>query len=467
MANVIFQRGTKAQFNALAVKDSNTLYWLKDVQEVWLGNICFGVGRTATTTVAGLLSPEDKAKLDALVAGTFDLIAADGSMSIEEIGGGKSIKLNISNLEGNAARIEEDGLFVPVPTVPVIPEYSMERQDETTDGYSASYRLKRTQGDEVSYVGDTINIPKDMVLQGGSFEVVVIDGMPYEGAKVGDPYIDLVLSDANSTHIYIPLKGVVETYLPGQGITIVDSKVSILLDPSISNGLVLSDNGLGLNLATRDLAGAMSPVDKLALDSMPAVYVAQKYEVSSKPTGTLVDYREKEIRVMCPVDTQWTLQNSGEGSEPNLYYIGFKAYAPSGAVSYKEDLAQIITDQTMYYFEGNDFAGIDVFGRKYSIVWLPVAAYDETTATWTYYGANSSNEKYIGWDYSVDWFNADGVRISSDTIRINLSNEDCHQNIASYEVVALTGDIAVLTTDVETIKENLVTIEQAATWGEM
>lgn len=467
MANVIFKRGTKAQYEALATKDLNTLYWLKDVQEVWLGDVLYGTGRAATQELAGLLSPEDKKKLDALVAGTFELIAADGSMTIEEIDGGKSIKLNISGLEGNAARIESDGLFVPVPAVPVIPEYEMERQGAATEGYSATYRLKRTQGEAVSYVGDEINIPKDMVLQGGTFEVVVVAGAPYEGAEVGDPYIDLVLSDANSTHIYVPLKGVVETYVAGQGIKIVDYTIGIQLDASNSNGLFLSDNGLGLGLATRELAGAMSPVDKLALDSLPFVYDTQKYEIAHKPAGTLVDYREKEIRVMCPADTAWALQNSGENADPNMYYIGFKAYAPAGAVSFKEDLAQIITDQTMYYFEGNEFAGVDVFGRKYSIVWLPAASYDEASATWTYYGSMSSNEKYIGWDYSVDWFDANGMRIGADTIRINLSNEDCYSNTASHEMIALTSEVTTLTTEVETINEKLVEIEKVATWGEM
>lgn len=163
------------------------------------------------------------------------------------------------------------------------------------------------------------------------------------------------------------------------------------------------------------------------------------YEISYKPDGTLVDYRDKEIRIMCPADTEWQLQNSGEGADPNKYYIGFKAYAPSNdIVNFKEDLAEIITDSTMYSFEGNDFAGIDAQGRKYSIVWLPVAKYENDT--WTYYGANSTTEKYIGWYYSVEWYNADGLKIASDCIRINLSNEDCHSYIKPYYVSNMIAD---------------------------
>lgn len=154
-----------------------------------------------------------------------------------------------------------------------------------------------------------------------------------------------------------------------------------------------------------------------------------KYEISHKPDGTLVDYRDKEIRIMCPANTEWVLQQSGEGADKSKYYIGFKAYSPNGAVSFKEDLAKSISDTTMYYFENNDFAGIDSNGRKYSIVWLPVAAYDKTNNTWAYYGAKSTVDKFIGWHYSVEWYDANGVVVASDCIRINLSNENCYSSI--------------------------------------
>lgn len=154
-----------------------------------------------------------------------------------------------------------------------------------------------------------------------------------------------------------------------------------------------------------------------------------KYEVVYTPERTLVDYRDEEVRIMCPADTTWTKQNVGANGNANMYYIGFKAYAPDEAISFKESLSSTITDNTMYYFEGNDFAGIDEQGRKYSIVWLPVAIYDETNSTWTYYGIHSSVGKYIGWYYSVEWYNENEDIIASDCIRINLANESCYTTI--------------------------------------
>lgn len=169
-----------------------------------------------------------------------------------------------------------------------------------------------------------------------------------------------------------------------------------------------------------------------------------KYEISNKPAEALVDYRDKEIRILCPTDTQWELQNVGENGDASRYYVGFKAYAPNNnVVSFKEDLAKTITDETMYYFVDNEFAGIDVYGRKYSIVWLPVASYDKATATWTYAGINSSTSRYLGWYYSVEWYDANGKLVDSDTIRINLTNEACHNSIEPFYMGSVIKGISV------------------------
>lgn len=161
-------------------------------------------------------------------------------------------------------------------------------------------------------------------------------------------------------------------------------------------------------------------------------HLLKKYEITNKPVGTLVDYGEKEIRVMCPANTVWEKQTVGETGNANMYYMGFKAYAPKGAVSFKEGDSGVIIDE-MFTFE-DDFAGTDKYGRNYSICWLALASYDESTDSWTYFGATSSAEKYVGWTYVVEWYDADGIIIESDSIRINLSNEDCYSTITPYYV---------------------------------
>lgn len=168
-------------------------------------------------------------------------------------------------------------------------------------------------------------------------------------------------------------------------------------------------------------------------------HMVKKFEITSVPEGTLVDYRDKEIRVMCPVDTKWVKQSVGETGNANMYYMGFKAYAPEGAVGFKEGDRGVIIDE-MFDFN-SDFAGTDEYGRNYSICWLALASYDANSNTWTYFGKNSSAEKYIGWDYVVEWYNANGIVIASDCVRINLSNENCHSSTKPYYVGGMMKEV--------------------------
>lgn len=174
---------------------------------------------------------------------------------------------------------------------------------------------------------------------------------------------------------------------------------------------------------------------KLSKEESLVLFQQTKYEIVSKPIGTLVSYKDGEIRVMCPADTDWANQPNVPGEDINLHYIGFRAYAPTNAASFKVDLKETIQDQTMHYFEGNDLAGIDEYGRKYSMCWIGVASYNEVSHSWSYYGATSTAQKFIGWYYSIEWYNAQGIRIDSDCIRINLSNESCHSLVEPYYVL--------------------------------
>lgn len=170
-------------------------------------------------------------------------------------------------------------------------------------------------------------------------------------------------------------------------------------------------------------------------------HLVKKYEISCTPEGTLVNYGEKEIRVMCPVNTKWVKQTVGGTGNANMYYMAFKAYAPEGAVSFKEGDKGVIIDE-MFDFTG-DFAGTDEYGRNYSICWLALASYDAATDEWSYFGKNSSIEKYIGWTYVVEWYNAEGVIIAYDSIRINLSNESCHSVIEPYYLADMMKEVEI------------------------
>lgn len=162
-----------------------------------------------------------------------------------------------------------------------------------------------------------------------------------------------------------------------------------------------------------------------------------KYEIVDVPVGTLVDCREKEIRIMVPESAVFTKQNVGEGGDANSYYMMFKTFAPSDeAVGYIEHLGGQSDKEILTNFNVDKENG-----RRYQPTWLALAKYDEATGAWNYYGKSSTANKYIGWDYQIDWYNADGVMIASDSVRINLSNENCHSIIEPYYVGSMMKEI--------------------------
>lgn len=170
-----------------------------------------------------------------------------------------------------------------------------------------------------------------------------------------------------------------------------------------------------------------------------------KYEFIGLPETVLVDYKDSEIRVMCPSDMEWTFQNT-PSDNPNAdslnYYAQFRVYAPNDdIVGFKEGDRGAIIDQTLYTFDST-FAGIDEFGRKYSVLWLALARYDTATETWNYYGKTSTTSKYLGWDYCVEWYNASGKKVDSSAIRINLSNESCHNTVEPFYMGNVVKDVS-------------------------
>lgn len=517
--NVRFYSGTREQYDNLVTHNPLALYFCDDTGELFKGDICLSDGVRIVPTRADLpecscaadgvvyfiantksgfmVSPDRTEWLQTIYAPVTDaytipeeemyttvttvgavrdieekiykrieeiatdslstLTAVDGTIKIADTAdGGKSIGVAIAPVEGNVLTAVSSGLFVP--TV-VMPEYSIEKQAIAEDGFSVSYKLKKTINGEVSYVGDTINIAKDLVLQSATLETVTEDGVPYAEAKVGDPYIKMVFNNVDTSNLYIPVKGLVDTYTAGVGIEIIDNKISVKL-ASVTHGLVAVDGALSINLATRNSDGAMSKEDKLIIDSIPYAYVAQKYNISNTPAGTLVDYRDREIRVMCPINAEFTKQEVGANGNADMYYMTFKAYAPKDAASFKEGDRGIIIDK-MHTFDG-PASGIDEFGRKYSVCWLALASYDPNTDTWNYFGKNSNESKYIGWDYVVEWYDANGVKIGFDSVRINLSNEDCHYCMKPYYMNA-----TITSEEVESIQNSILIMEESYSWGEM
>lgn len=274
LANVKFYFGTQAKYDALVDKNSLALYFIEDTQRLYKGSVLIASGSNATSMASGLMSAEDKIKLDDLLSGSgiTNFTPVDGTIKIvDKADGEKSIGVAISTKEGNALIVNDDGLFVSAIAQASFPVYTIERQEIAEDGFAASYKLKKTVDDESTYVGDTINIANSMVLQGATLKTVTETDVPYVGAVIGDPYIDMAFNDATQSHVYIPVKGLVDAYTAGDGIEIVDNKISVKIAEE-THGLVVVDGSMTMLLATPSQDGAMSKEDKAFIDSIPTIY---------------------------------------------------------------------------------------------------------------------------------------------------------------------------------------------------
>ena len=243
----------------------------------------------------------------------------------------------------------------------------------------------------------------------------------------GKPYVGWVDKDGN--------KVIVENDTDLSG---VEADISAL-EGQIATKVGAEEVDEKINTAVTDSVTSVKSYTDGKIEAAINEHMVKKYEITSVPEGTLVDYRDKEIRVMCPANTKWVKQSVGSTGNANMYYMGFKAYAPEGAVGFKEGDRGVIVDE--YFDFTGYFDGTDEYGRNYSICWLALASYNESTGEWTYYGGNSSADKYIGWTYVVEWYNANGIVIASDSVRINLSNEDCHSSIEPYYVADIMKEV--------------------------
>ena len=209
--------------------------------------------------------------------------------------------------------------------------------------------------------------------------------------------------------------------------------VSMLTKVEKHPGFVRNDDFAEAHKAMDERVAELEAIDHnlfATYKDMNAKFAAQeKYNISNVPDGTVIDYREKEIRIMCPKDAVFTKQSVGEGGNANMYYMTFTTYFPEEAVAFREGDRGVLVDEYLN-FEDTAGTGVDRFGRKFKQHWFALANFNGTD--WNYFGKTSSVDKYIGWTYCVEYYNAQGEVIGSDCIRLNLSNEDCHNTMEPY-----------------------------------
>jgi hypothetical protein len=161
----------------------------------------------ATQDTSGLMSAEDKTKLDGISEGANNYVHPN----VDEANNQGFYKIT-TNITGHVIKV------TPVEKSDIVNLGIQESisyrivKDISDTNYAATYRLQKKTSDDEDFVdisdSSLINIPKDIMLKSGLLKKCTEDNTP-TGFKVGDMYIELILS--NDDIINIPVNGLVDT----------------------------------------------------------------------------------------------------------------------------------------------------------------------------------------------------------------------------------------------------------------
>lgn len=149
--------------------------------------------------------------------------ASDNSVEIGGTATAPTVKAKISAVDGNSLSVKEDGLYVEVPEV-VHPEYKLVEAAAPTAGMLKSYKLTKDGADITGSV--VIDIPKDMVVKGGSVETYTEGNLP---AGVTEPGTYIVITLSNDDKLYVKADDLVDIYGGG---TATDGIITVNVDPA-------------------------------------------------------------------------------------------------------------------------------------------------------------------------------------------------------------------------------------------
>ena len=157
--------------------------------------------------------------------------------------------------------------------------YITETAGSTGDLYSKRYGIYQgATGSAASPVAGEkladIDIPKDMVVVSGSVGTVTTPDVPYEGAQVGDKYIDLVIANAASDHIYIPANSLVDIYTAEQDA----AQIQLVID---SNNEISATVVAG-SIGTTELANSAVTTAKIADANVTTAKIADDAVTADK-----------------------------------------------------------------------------------------------------------------------------------------------------------------------------------------
>jgi len=216
----------------------------------------------------------------------------------------------------------------------------------------------------------------------------------------------------------------------------------VTLNPDLVNGLELSEQNLGLNLATTDKAGAMSAEDKVKLDSIDAD--AEYYPLNENPAG----YLTEETDPLFKLSAAYQIKASDITRWNDAYYWG--NHADFGYLTSFVETDPIFRSSPAYTINygqivaWNESSSRTPVHRSYASITVMLADQDDQVANFIYYTVSTDEYwEYLGGrnslitDYrkisksgSIDWVEINnnitaqigyGYITTNDSTRVNIT----------------------------------------------
>ena len=173
-----------------------------------------------------------------------------------------------------------------------------------------------------------IDVPKDMVVESGSVGTVVTPDVPYAGAVPGDKYIDLVIANATSDHIYIPANSLVDVYTAEQNAT----QIQLAID---SNN-VISATVVAGSIGATELASDAVTTAKILDANVTTAKIADENVTKGKlASGVQASLDLADTAVQSVTASDPTTGTDGtitvDGTEVAVKGLGSAAYTASTA----------------------------------------------------------------------------------------------------------------------------------------
>ena len=303
----ILKQGLQANYNALETKDSDVLYFCTDTKKVYKGDVDYSESIVPVSTKPG--SPaagkvyviEDTDTVEAFINGEWVIISYPTATSVDadsddmHVATAKAVYDAISSLASSSETIKSIGAGTAAAQVTIT------KGDNTTESvtipgvvteptWDATLRkltLPISDGEAVE-----VNIGKDIFL----------DPTANNGYNPDTGNIEMYLNDGDGesepTLVSIPASALVDIYTgsktDGATTTVSDDNVitvNINVDPDENNALVLTANGLKVDLT--DLTSRVDEIEEDLLtlmgDSSTEGSIAKQIADSESATNSKID----------------------------------------------------------------------------------------------------------------------------------------------------------------------------------